>query len=366
MRVPLSRPRRLLITLDAVGGVWRYTLDLARGLQAHDVSCLLVGLGPEPGAPQRAECGTIPNTELVWTDEPLDWMVTRPACLVPGTKRVAALARNWGADLIHLNLPSQAAGLAADVPVAVVAHSCVPTWWDCVHGTELPTEWTWQRERNRQGLRHADLIVTPSESHSAALRRAYGSLPGLHVVHNATTVVPADDPKEAFVLAVGRWWDAGKNGAVLDAVAESIPWPVVLAGPLTGPNGENTVFRHVETPGALRHDDVLGLMRRAPVFAAPSRYEPFGLAVAEAAISGAALVLADIPTFRELWHEAAIFVAANDADAWSNAVSNLMTDEPLRRRLAASAGSRARHFTLSRQAARLYELYTRTSVAAAT
>ena len=50
--------RRVLITLDAVGGVWRYAIDVARGLEVHDVACLLVGFGPEPDAAQRAECGT--------------------------------------------------------------------------------------------------------------------------------------------------------------------------------------------------------------------------------------------------------------------------------------------------------------------
>ncbi len=42
--------RRVLITLDAVGGVWRYALDVARGLESHGVDCLLVGFGPAPDA----------------------------------------------------------------------------------------------------------------------------------------------------------------------------------------------------------------------------------------------------------------------------------------------------------------------------
>ena len=39
------------------------------------------------------------------------------------------------------------------------------------------------------------------------------------------------------------------------------------------------------------------------------RFEPFGLAVLEAARAGCALVLSDIATFRELWDGAALFVA---------------------------------------------------------
>ena len=100
--------RRVLITLDAVGGVWRYAIDVARGLEAHGVDCLLVGFGPEPDAAQRAECG---RSELVWTHEPLDWMVSEGAALDRGTDMLASLARDWNADVLHLNLPSQACGL---------------------------------------------------------------------------------------------------------------------------------------------------------------------------------------------------------------------------------------------------------------
>src|SRR6476469_10848572 len=73
--------RRVLITLDAVGGVWRYAMDVAHGLQARDVDCLLIGFGPEPDAAQRAELG---REELVWTHEPLDWMVAEDAALGRG------------------------------------------------------------------------------------------------------------------------------------------------------------------------------------------------------------------------------------------------------------------------------------------
>jgi glycosyltransferase involved in cell wall biosynthesis len=350
----MNPPRRVLITLDAVGGVWRYALDVARGLETHGVSCLLVGFGPEPEASQRAESA---GHEIVWTGLPLDWMVANSAALQPGAERLWDLARSWGADLLHLNMPSQAAGLPGDLPVVVASHSCVPTWWQAVQGTPLPDSWAWQHDRNRDGFRRANAIVVPSESHGAALHQIYGDLAPLHVVHNAITVPPSDQRKEALILSVGRWWDAGKNGATLDAAAIDAPWPVLLAGPVTGPDGQRMAFRNVQTVGSLAHDAVLALMRRSAIFAAPSRYEPFGLAVVEAAISGAALVLSDIPTFRELWDGAALFVGADDIPGWSRAFNMLASDPALRHALALEAGSRAEDFSLPRQTARLYELY---------
>lgn len=346
--------RRVLITLDAVGGVWRYAIDVAHGLEGYGVKCLLVGFGPEPNAEQRAEGG---RSELVWTREPLDWTVTEGSALDGGTDMLASLARDWNADVVHLNLPSQASGLPDQVPVVVASHSCVPSWWRAVHGTELPATWAWQIQRNQAGFQRADAIVVPSKSHAVVLNTIYDHLPPLHVIYNATTAEPTDEPKEPIVLSVGRWWDQGKNGTALDEAAATIPWPVILAGPLNGPDGQRATFWHARTLGALPHRDILTLMRRSAIFAAPSQYEPFGLAVVEAAISGAALVLADIPTFRELWNGAALFVSAKDSGGWSRALNELARDVALRGRLSAAAGACARQFTLPRQSAQLHALY---------
>ena len=48
LRDSVNRPQRILMTIDAVGGLWRYGVDLARGLAAQGIACVLVGFGPEP------------------------------------------------------------------------------------------------------------------------------------------------------------------------------------------------------------------------------------------------------------------------------------------------------------------------------
>ena len=63
-----------------------------------------------------------------------------------------------------------------------------------------------------------------------------------------------------------------------------------------------------------------------PIFVSVARYEPFGLAVLEAAQAGCALVLSDIPTFRELWGGAALFVPANDDRALVSHVERLANE----------------------------------------
>ncbi|WP_205624979.1 glycosyltransferase family 4 protein [Geminicoccus roseus] len=345
-----------MITLDAVGGVWRYAMDLAIGLESESIRTLLVGAGPEPDQKRRAECARA-GIELAWTDAPLDWLAADAAALdrVPAT--LERIAREWQADLLHLNLPSQAAGLRADLPVVVASHSCVATWWAAVRGSELPSAWRWQHRLNRAGFARAEVVLAPSRSHGAALECAYGPLRRLAVVHNATAVTPLPSGKNEMVLSAGRWWDEGKNGRVLDEASAAIAWPVVMAGALEGPNGERIAFRHAHAPGELPSSEMQALMRKAAIFAAPSRYEPFGLAVLEAAANGAALVLADIPTFREIWNGVALFVRPDDPNAYAEAIRQLAGDPPLRWNLAEEARCRSRCFTAHGQLNGILQAY---------
>jgi glycosyltransferase involved in cell wall biosynthesis len=80
-------------------------------------------------------------------------------------------------------------------------------------------------------------------------------------------------------------------------------------------------------------------MRRSPVFVSLAIYEPFGLAVLEAALAGCALVLSDTATFRELWGGAALLVPPAEPNAAREAVNRLIADPDLRLRLGARAQS---------------------------
>ena len=81
------------------------------------------------------------------------------------------------------------------------------------------------------------------------------------------------------------------------------------------------------------------------MFASLAIYEPFGLAVLEAALAGCALVLSDIATFRELWQDAALLVPANDPLAARVAINRVIEERDLRLRLAARAQARASAYT---------------------
>jgi glycosyltransferase involved in cell wall biosynthesis len=110
------------------------------------------------------------------------------------------------------------------------------------------------------------------------------------------------------VITAGRLWDEGKNAAALDRVAPLLGAPIRAAGPVRGLNGASIALPNLELLGNLDPDAMAQAYAGATVFASMARYEPFGLSVLEAARAGLRLVLADIPTFRELWDGAAIFV----------------------------------------------------------
>ena len=73
----MSGPR-VLMTIDAAGGVWRYGVDLARALAESGATCILAGMGPPPAEVPQG---------VLWTDQPLDWLVEGEAELdaVPRT-----------------------------------------------------------------------------------------------------------------------------------------------------------------------------------------------------------------------------------------------------------------------------------------
>ena len=350
-----SARHRLLMSIDAVGGVWRYGLDLAAALQPLGIDTVLLGFGPPPSAAQEEDARRV--ARLIWSEAPLDWLVEDAAALAPVHGVIERATVEHDIDLVQLNLPSQAAGLVLDLPLVVVSHSCVVSWFRAVRGTDLPAGWEWQERLNREGFAAADIVVAPSASHAELLGACYGALDEISVVPNATSFHPTSVAKHPFVFAAGRWWDDGKNGATLDAAAALTDWPVRLAGAIEGPNGQAFTPNHAEWLGELPNRQVRNLAGMAGIFVSPSVYEPFGLSALEAAAGGAAMVLADIPTYRELWDGAACLVPPRDATGLAIAINRLAADAGQRAELGAAARQRAAAFTPALQAARMHRLY---------
>jgi glycosyltransferase involved in cell wall biosynthesis len=163
--------------------------------------------------------------------------------------------------------------------------------------------------------------------------------------------------KEPFVFSAGRVWDEAKNIAALQRIAPALAWPVLVAGDASHPEGGTQPVSNVTHLGRLDAEAIADWYARAAIYCLPARYEPFGLSALEAALAGCALVLSDIPSLREVWGQAALFVPADDPDALLAALRELV-DHPLRRAaFATRARSRALTYSPGHQAACYRVLY---------
>jgi len=348
------------MTADAVGGVWQYATDLAAALGPMGVGVTLAVLGPAPSPDRRAEASRA-GARLVETGLPLDWLCTEPAPVLAAGRAIADLAREVGADLVHLNSPSLLAGGSMGVPVLGVDHGGIGTWWQAAHGVRPDEAYAWLDALIRRGLLAADATVAPSASYAAAVARHH-RLPTVPLaIHNGRApVVPdlgTDAGQGAPVFTAGRLWDPVKNTHLLDRVAGRLSVPFEAAGALTGPHGETVGCRHLRTPGAMPGGAIAARLAQRPVFVSAARFEPFGLAVLEAAQAGCPLVLSGLGTFRELWTGAALIVPDQDEAAYAAAIERVLGDAALRQHLGEAARVRAARYTPQATAAAVASIY---------
>jgi glycosyltransferase involved in cell wall biosynthesis len=103
--------------------------------------------------------------------------------------------------------------------------------------------------------------------------------------------------------------------------------------------------------------ELAALYRGAAVVALPSLYEGFGMPAVEAMAAGAALVLADLPVFREVAGDAALYAPARRPDLWRERLRRVLGDEALRLTLSRRARERGARFDWQRAAAATAEAW---------
>lgn len=355
--------RRILLTTDAVGGVWTYSLDMAREFSSRGVECVMAVVGPSPTAAMTATARSLTGVSVVDTRLPLDWTVQRPEEVITTGHRLAEIARTHRCDTVHLHTPAFAAAKSFEQPVVSVHHSCPATWWQAVRpGENMPDDVRWRSFLVANGIAASNALVVPTTAHGHAVADVYGlSRPAMTIRNGRHAASPPQaidvTARTSFAFTSGRLWDEGKNVASLERAAALTNVPIVAAGPITGPGGIKRTFPNLRLTGHLGEDELRRWLSAAPLYVSVARYEPFGLGVLEAAQAGCALVLSDIPSFREVWSGACLFVDSDDDRALARAISETLEDKPLLRRLSSRATSRARHYTaqaMARETLRLH------------
>ncbi len=348
----MSRVRRVLMSGDTVGGVFGYCVDLSRALGELGIEVTLATMGRHATEAQRAEAAAVPGLTLLDTDHALEWMDDPWDDVTRAGSWLLALASELGPDVVHVNGFAHA-GLPFRAPVVAVAHSSVDSWFRAVHGGSLPARFARYAREAARGLAAADVVVAPTRAMLAALRATYGRMHDARVVPNGVFVERyAPAPKEPVVLAAGRFWDEAKNLGAVARASRRCAFRVELAGEAAteAPAG-------VVPLGVLGRDALAAAMARASIFLHPARYEPFGLAPVEAALSGCALVLGDIPSLREVWGDDACFVDPDDDDAIAEALARWTDDPHAREAAAARAGARAARYCARASAADYAAIY---------
>lgn len=349
------------MTVDTVGGVWTYTLELVQALKQFGVEVAIATMGAPLTPKQWQEIESLQLLAVFPSRFKLEWMDDPWDDIQQAGEWLLQLQQQLQPDVVHLN-GFVHASLPWRVPVVVVAHSCVLSWWQAVKGEAAPSTWTRYRTAVTRGLRAASIVVAPSQAMLNALQQHYG-FPHAQVIPNGRDAsLFRPQTKSDFILSVGRFWDEAKNLSALEQIAADLSYPVYVAGDLRHPQGKVVHPTHVRSLGQLSASELNSWLTKAAIYALPAQYEPFGLSILEAGLAKCTLVLGDIPSLRENWQDAALFVPPNDSQRLRDTLNKLIAAPHQRQILAQKAYVRALEFTPQRMAAAYLATYQRAMV----
>ena len=327
------------------GGIGRYVREIVTALPG-------AGVDVEPFAAGPAPAGIAPYTDLGRPTGPLRYELwhrfRRPVVRVPG-------------DLVFAT--SLAIPAPGDRPLVVTVHDLV----FLRHPEHLTTRGV---AFHRRGLdiarREAAAFIVPTAFGRADLVREGIDPDRIHVAHHGVTGPGPDGPdaraeilrglgvRIPFVLFVGT---IEPRKGVADAIAaharlrETRPdLSLVLAGPDGWGHTPDLDRPGIVVTGAVDDRALDALYRSAEVLTLPSRYEGFGLPVAEAMARGCPVVVSDAACLPEVAGEGGIVVPVGDVDALTDALASILDDSRVRAAVSSRAVAHAATFTWARSA----------------
>ena len=339
-------PSKILMTADTVGGVWNYAIELVRALAPFGTQVALATMGAPLSEDQRRQAEDQSNLTVHESTYKLEWMENPWEEVEQAGQWLLELKDQVQPDLVHLNGMVHGA-LDWGVPVVVVVHSCVLSWWRAVKGGEAPKDWDKYKDMITRGLQAADMVVAPTQAMMNQAEALYGPFKSRTVIYNGRGQDSYQfGRKEPFVFSMGRVWDEAKNISMLAHIASDLSWPVYIAGDERHPaTGKSVELENVHFLGQLTEKEVADWLSRASIYALPAKYEPFGLTMLEAAMSGCALVVGKTDSQAEIWGNAAKYVNQDDADELRDTINELIEDEFVRNIMGCRAVKRSHGYT---------------------
>jgi glycosyltransferase involved in cell wall biosynthesis len=240
--------------------------------------------------------------------------------------------------------PAYTAPVLTRTPVVQTIHDLSffahPEWFRRTEG--LRRRWL-----TRASARRARVVLTDSDWSRGEIVRWLGVAPErIRVIRLGVTPPvspPGALPREPLVLFVGSIFNRRHLPDLIEAFAIVVQRHPAARLEIVGDDRthprqdllERAAARGVAGRVGLRayvSDDVLaGLYARASVFAFLSEYEGFGLTPLEALASGVPVVAGDTPIAREIYGDAARYVAIGDVAATARALEAVLMSHEARR-----------------------------------
>jgi phosphatidylinositol alpha-mannosyltransferase len=327
------------------GGVQTHVAGLAAALRERgvDADVLAPADAPADGVVVLGRSVPIPS----------NGSVQRVALGPAAIRRTAGAVRRGGYDVVHLHEPMlPAVGLtaiaAARVPLVATFHM-------------FREELLWYRVFRplvRAAARRLAARIAVSEAARSYAARTlpgnyavipngidYAALASLSAARSGRTILFVGRPEPRKGLSV--LLDAFRR---LDGTAELV---------LVGPSG--SYGRGVRALGRVDDAELRQRLAEADLLCAPSlRGESFGLVLVEAMAAGLPVVASRIPGYVDVvGEEAARLVPPGDSGALAAALSDLLSDDELRRRLGEAGRREAARFEWPRVAEQVHGLYER-------
>ena len=364
----------VLVTADTLSGAWTYTRELVTGLVTRGVRVTLVSFGEIPLPEQTTWMDHLHGLDYRPTAFRLEWMHEAEEDLPESSAFLFDLVQELRPDVLHLNQFCYG-NLPVDTPRVVMAHGDLITWTQAVQDRPIRSSsasgrrpMKWYRDTIMRGIACADAVVAPSAWMLDRICTSYMRPRREEVIYPGRNPIFFNPyvSKDDCVLAVGRMVDPSKQVSLLTQHVH--PLPVCIVGaeqtvpvpriPIRADVKVATDQTSVAIRGPQTEAQLRALYSRASIFAATARYEPLGMPVLEAAFSRCAIVANDIPSYREIWGDAALYFRTNDAASLAESIRLLNSDRAMCRAYAELAYTRARErFTTKRMIEDYLQLY---------
>jgi glycosyltransferase involved in cell wall biosynthesis len=220
-------------------------------------------------------------------------------------------------------------------------------WPHYVMGTDYLRRPSWQRALMRYALARAstNVFVSQHEFDMICSKLKANNPRFIPLCVDTEVYRPGPQPREDFVLTFA--WLQGSNAArkCIPEMVRAIPLVrkrhpevrFVIAGEkgTAFPELERLardlgVLNALEFPGVLTREKKIELMQRCQVYASPSLYEGFGLAILEAMSCGAPVVSSPVGAVPEVVADAALLVDGASPGAIADAINFYLEDGALR------------------------------------